>query len=171
MTNKQNSSPKRSYRSRRSGVGTGTTSLLVIFTVLCMATLALLSLSTAVSSRRINVRSFQGVQNLTSAEGAASKRLAEIDLLLFEMQQNYTGRNDKKYFEQAAAELESMGCTVDKETWQASFAYDMDENHKLITKFEILGPKAPQRYQLLEQMSYMTSEWEPEAGGQYWAGP
>ena len=41
---------------RRSGVGTGTTSLLMIFTVLCFATLAMLSLSTAANGRRIAAR-------------------------------------------------------------------------------------------------------------------
>lgn len=168
---KQELAPKKPYHSRRSGVGTGTTSLLVIFTILCMATLALLSLSTAVSSRRINVRSFEGVKNLVTAEGAAAQQLAQIDLALLTLQQDFSGRNEKIYFEQAAAELEKAGCTVDKETGQAWFACEIDENHKLITKLEIMGPKAETRYQLLEQMSHMTSEWEPEAGGQYWAGP
>lgn len=166
----QKAAVKKVHQSRRAGVGTGTTSLLVIFTVLCMATLALLSLSTAVSSRRINVRSFQGVQNLVSAEGASAQQLAEVDTALLAIQQGYTAKNDKEYFSKAAAALEPLGCTIEEGGRLASFSFMVDDNHVLITKFEILGPKESLRYRLVEQMSHMTSEWEPEAEGQYWAG-
>lgn len=71
---------------RRPGMGVGTISLLVIFTVLCFSTLALLSLSSAANYRRISRPSQIAAQNLAAAEGVAAEKIADLDAVLAEVQ-------------------------------------------------------------------------------------
>lgn len=161
---------KKEKTARRAGVGTGTTSLLVIFTVLCMATLALLSLTTAVSNRRINERSFSGVQNLAVAEGNAAIKLSNVDELLFELQQQ-PFRNDEEYLKEAMEILSKQGYTVDTDTKMVYISLPIDERLALITELE-LSPlsNSASRYTIVAQVSVLQKEWVPEEGGEYWSG-
>ncbi|MDL2254507.1 hypothetical protein LJC49_10670 [Ruminococcaceae bacterium OttesenSCG-928-I18] len=136
----------------RSGVGTGTTSLLMIFTVLCFATLALLSLSTATANQRIQQRSLDGTAALATAEGEAAVKLAELDTAL----------------QRGAAENTAAGLG-----WQATesegvyqYTVPIDENHELVTTVEIQGDRSS----LLSQKSVYIGSWEPETEGQIWSG-
>lgn len=169
MKEKQNK--KGSGRFRRSGVGAGTTSLLVIFTVLCMATLALLSVSTAVTNRKINQNSYARVRNILQAEGKVSEKLSELDALLLATQQEFTGKSEKAYFNAAFSALESNGCTVQPESKQVEFVFAVDEGHVMVTRLEVLPQNSSMRYRILEQSTQITIEWEPEAGQTYWPGP
>lgn len=153
-----NQRTRRTYRRTRSGVGTGTTSLLMIFTVLCFATLALLSLSTAASNQRIQKRSFEGTAALAVAEGQAAEKLAELDTEL-----------------SAAASRESWNALATGLEWQKNAdgyyesAVPIDESHQLVTVVELL-PEGPGNYRVISQMSVFTGEWTPTQDGDIWSG-
>lgn len=159
---------RRVFSSRRSGVGTGTTSLLMIFTVLCFATLALLSLSTAATNRRIQQRGQQAATSFALAQGDSAKKLSEIDEVLAELQTQDLG--DPVYFTQAAARLELLGCTAGKNTNEMEFTLPIDEFNVLKVNFTINSQQDTHRFTLQRQISERIGEWEPEDNGILWPG-
>ena len=140
----------------RSSMGTGTTSLLMIFTVLCFATLALLSLSTAYSNRNIQRRSIEQAAAQASAEGEAATKLAELDRALLGAQEAEWPAIAKA---QGWAENEEGG-------WELDTA--MGEDHMLRTRVT-LTPGEDTRYRLEAQRSDYIGEWQP-VGGEVWTG-
>ena len=154
-----NTKTRKTHRTVRSGVGTGTTSLLMIFTVLCFATLALLSLSTAASNQRIQEKGLAGTAALAVAEGEAAEKLAELDAALLSV----TGESEA---ENAALQLgwqrEAAG--------RFSYTIAFDGAHELVTVVE-LGPEGEGgRYRMVGQSSSYTGAWTPEAPGDIWSG-
>lgn len=166
---KQNSAVRRYSRTTRSGMGTGTISLLMIFTVLCFATIALLSVSTAMSDRRIQQRSFERTIALSSAEGRAAEKLAELDQILFEFRetQNDTGTEALDAMQDQACET---GWTPGNELYTVVWTEPIDRENNLVTAITLLPPEAEQRYKLVSQVSEYIGEWEPESGGSFWSG-
>lgn len=152
---------------RRSGVGTGTTSLLMIFTVLCFATLAMLSLSTANSNRRIQERGFDRISSLAEAAGSSDLKLSELDAAIAAI----SSENEQDYFEKALAAGEKLGCQADRENNTLVFSVPVDENSDYVTLIHILPPGEPRRYFIQTQATMMTDEWTPEPRGQVWMPP
>ncbi|NLW79616.1 MAG: hypothetical protein GXY32_09435 [Ruminococcaceae bacterium] len=91
-----NNTKRKTRTGRRSGVGTGTTSLLMIFTVLCFATLAMLSLSTASSSQRIQAEGLLNAKAVAAAKGEAAVQVAKLDTDLALLQEYYTLEYEKE---------------------------------------------------------------------------
>ena len=168
---------------RRPGLGVGTVSLLVIFTVLCFSTLALLSLSSAVNYQNTMRPSQQGALSLAAAEGEAAQKLAELDTMLMELQieMQVSDANDaqsstyastaRAYYDRAAQKAEGLGFEILEDTQQLRFALPIDENHELVTEIVLHAPGADIRYIVVKQASVMTGEWDPGSGeGQLWPG-
>lgn len=153
-------------QSRRPGVGVGTISLLVIFTLLCLATLGLLGVSTAASNQRVSRRSTEKIVWLADAEGQAASKLAEIDAALLALGQP----GDEEYFAAAAEASRKLGCQADPETRIISFAVPVDKNSELVTEIVLLPPDDGLRYKMISQSTKVTAEWEPEEGGTLWHG-
>ncbi|MDL2324150.1 hypothetical protein LJC61_03230 [Ruminococcaceae bacterium OttesenSCG-928-A16] len=152
---------------RRTGVGTGTVSLLVIFTVLCLATLALLSTSTAASNRRISQRSVQNTIQLANVQGQAAQKLAQLDTALLALPKT---EDDAQYYTQALQAAKNLGCEGDAAQNTVWFTLPITETTTLITKVQLLPPGSDTRYQMVEQSSQITGEWSPEQGGILWPG-
>ncbi len=146
---------KRKPKGARNGFGTGTTSLLMIFTVLCFATLALLTLSTAASNARIQQRSFAGTAALAKAEGAAAEALARLDEALLQNPQN------------PEAVLLQQGWKKTGEEGRYQIATLIEAGHDLVTVIEV---KATGNWQMVAQRASYTGEWTPAAPGPIWNG-
>ncbi len=155
---------------QRAGIGTGTTSLLVIFTILCLATLAILSLSTAASSQRIHRRSAEATMSLAVAEGAADVKLAEIDGMLADLQAGTGAGEENAYYVAALRGASAMGCQIDSGKNQITYSVPIDENNELVTKILVLNPTGGERYTVLEQVAVRTGPWEPVDEGELWTG-
>ena len=149
---------------RRSGVGTGTTSLLMIFTVLCFATLAMLSLSTAASNDRIQNRGLRGSKALSEARGAAAIEVASLDETLLQLQQEGT----KDYKEEAFEAAEIRGWVADRDAGTVSIRLRVDEERVLTTRLLLLEPLAEARYEVQSQITELVNGWAPEEDGQLW---
>lgn len=154
---------KRYNRSGRSGVGTGTISLLMIFTVLCFATLALLSLSTAASDRRIQSRGYENAVQLATAEGLVSEKLAELDKELYAL-----ADGGADYEQQATAKAQSLGWTLDEESGYLVYEVEIDTENNLVTTVRIDPSGAGARYTVIGQTTVYQGEWEPEVDGSLW---
>lgn len=150
----------------RSGVGTGTTSLLMIFTVLCFATLAMLSLSTAASNARIQNRGLQGASALAAAKGAAATEVANLDEELFLLLNKSGGAED--YLDLAFGIAQNRGWIVDKANASILLRQTIDDGSLLETELLLLKPGLGARYQVLRQVSTLVNGWAPETGGQLW---
>lgn len=171
---------KRQFVRRRPSLGTGTISLLVIFTVLCFSTLALLSLTSAVNNQRIHHRSLLMAHSLTTAEGDAARTLAQLDETLFTQQQAYAAADNNNevlqqtalnnYYQQAFAAARELGFEVDETTLTATCRHTVDNNNELITVLTFNAPEEAQRYHITAQYSLMTGEWTPDNSGQHWPG-
>lgn len=157
-----NQNTKRRAR-RRSGVGTGTTSLLMIFTVLCFATLAMLSLSTAASNDRIQERGLSGSRALAEARGAVAIEVANLDQTLLELQ----GEGDA-YMDKALNAAEVRGWQVDTATATITLRQQVNEESILVTQLELLAPGGGARYEVLSQVTELVNGWAPEEDGQLW---
>lgn len=166
---KQRSAVRRYGRNARSGMGTGTVSLLMIFTVLCFATIALLSVSTAASDRRIQQRSFERTVALSSAEGRSAERLAALDQMIFEYRATKAGTGDE-----ARAAMQELayeqGWTPGDETYTILWAEPIDRENNLVTVVTLLSPEDADRYELVSQTAEYVGTWEPEQGGSVWSG-
>lgn len=150
---------------RRSGVGTGTTSLLVIFTLLFMSTLGLLSLSTALSNQRIMRRGFTSMHNLTTAKGEAAQMLADLDDALLTAAQ----AGEKGYAQRASAAVAGLGWEVNQDEQTAQIYVTIDENNALVTSVKLLPFGSSLRYALQGQTMLMVGEWVPD-GATVWPG-
>lgn len=169
----------------RAGIGVGTISLLVIFTILCFSTLALLSLTSAHNNQRIHSRGLQGAKNISQAEGVAAKQLAQLDYFLAELQAEYlAGTADisdispdqsglltpQSYYQAAYQKAESMGCTVNEAEETLTFSVPIDKNSELVTTLRVLPPGEDFRYTVIAQYAVMTGEWAPDNSGHVWPG-
>lgn len=159
---------KKPQKIRRSSVGTGTTSLLMIFTVLCFATLAMLSLSTASSNQRIQKRGFERTASVVAAQGIAAEKLAEIDARL--QQAQWAASSEDAYYTTVFALAPDFNAQADSEAKTWVFTVPLDENSELVTVLEILPPGGAGRYTIRTQASRMSGEWTPESQGQLWTG-
>lgn len=164
---------RQKYQARRAPIGTGTISLLVIFTILCLTTLALLSLSTAVRNQRISQRSFQLTRGRTAAEGAAAAHIAQIDAVLAELERQYPAGDtptQQAYYNEAARALEDLDCQVDTERGIVSFTLPINEKNNLITELQLQLPGSGPRYVIIAQTMQPSENWAPEGGGEVWQG-
>ncbi len=149
--------------SARMGMGVGTTSILMIFTVLAFATLALLSLSTSASNMRIQQRGTARTAALAAAEGDVAAQLARLDAAL-------SGIPAGGAYEDAALSAAAdAGFTVDNEAKTATCISPIDTDNELVTVVAFPGPGAP-GYELVSQASRYTGDWAPEAGAGFWPG-
>ena len=162
MNETQRSAP-RGGSSARMGMGVGTTSILMIFTVLAFATLALLSLSTAASNMRIQQRGIDRTTALAAAEGEAAAKLAELDAVLSSIGAGASYQRD------ALVAAEGIGFTVDNDAKTAAYTAAVDENNDLVTVVAFDAPGTP-GYRLVSQISSYTGDWAPEAGAGFWPG-
>lgn len=144
-------------RRTRSSVGTGTTSLLMIFTVLCFATLGMLTLSTAASNARIQQRSFEGTAALAAAEGKAAEAVARLEAALATAAQG-----------DALAEAATpLGFTETEEPGVWQLVTEVEQDHQLITQVQA---KQNGAVQVVGQTTQYTGAWTPGQNGQLWPG-
>lgn len=169
--------PQKQHKLQRTGIGTGSVSLLIIFTILSLTTLALLSLSTAVSAGRVSQRSISSVTNMAMAEGKIATELAGIDGILADTRENYhiggdeaDEHADTAYFTMAISALRAAGYTVDAETRTLTFSHSIDENSIFVCEILLLSPGEGQRYRVTSLLSQLVADWQPEPGGQLWSG-
>jgi type 1 fimbria pilin len=157
---------------RRSTVGTGTTSLLMIFTVRCFATLAMLSLSTALADQRIQARGQHRAQSLAAAKGEAAAAVARFDAYLKEC--GVGTKDSEAYFSAVArydaGSAEGVSVVMDNTDGVLTvfFANPVDDTSELVTVLRVNAPGAAGRYTLKEQYTRLTDGWEPEAGPGVW---
>ncbi len=155
--------------SRRSGVGTGTTSLLMIFTVLCFATLAMLSLATAASSQRTQQRGFEKAAATAAARGEVAGQVALLDEQLLALQLEH--QDDAAAYMDSAAQLaQQLGWAAGEQQGSIVWIQGVDEETELYTELILLEQDAAERYTVELQVAQVIGGWSAEDDGQIWQG-
>ncbi len=155
----QDAAYKRAGRSARTGMGVGTTSILMIFTVLAFATLAMLSMSTVMSNATIQTRGTKGVIALAAAEGEAAEKAAALDEALA----GITETGDA-YFAAAEAAATGLGFAAGPEERQVAYTADEGDSHEVVMVLELQEPGQDARFTVVQMVSQYTGTWQPETG-------
>lgn len=158
-----------SFKIRTVGVGTGAVSLLMIFTVLGLTTLALLGLSTSLANRRMGEKSLQNNHQIAQAEQDAAQELADIDAYLAALQTQYP-EDEPTYYANAQTWLSGRGYALNWKEKEATFIVAVSDSAQLEYTFTTLPPSSPYRYHITKEILVSTTEWQPEQGGQLWQG-
>lgn len=151
---------------RRSGVGTGTTSLLMIFTVLCFVTLSMLSLTTALRNYSMQNRGMQTAGSVAVARGQAARRMARLDEELYALREEAT--DEDAYYAAALATAEGVGFVAGSEENHVVLLTQVDDKNELLTELLLEAPSQPYRYSLVRQETRLIGGWQPEMEGELW---
>lgn len=151
---------------RRPGLGSGTVSLLVIFTVICMSVLGLLSLSTVASNRRISRRGLDNTVRLAAAEGQAAQKLAELDTALLAL----PALAKEEYAQQAVTVAQGLGYETDFASRTIWFSQAVSNTTTLFTKVVLLPQSDGSAFQVIEQTLQTSSDWAPAEDNKLWQG-
>ncbi len=125
------------------GVGIGSTSIIMIFVVLCLTTFSLLAFSSANSGKKFSIRSADQATRYFKAQNAANDKLAEIDAFLFEI-----SMNDYSYYFNVPSVQSITGVSV-RESFESFFiTYNVPITQKsaLYVELEVPFSVSTERY-------------------------
>lgn len=106
------------------GINIGLSSLLLIFTVLCLVSFATLSIASAIADKRLNDKVISNTKAYYTACGSAEDKLQDIDETLYGYYSS--GASDKEYFDKTGKNI--------------SFAIPVTDTQSLNIKLDILYP-------------------------------
>lgn len=179
-------------------MGTGATSMLMIFIVLCLTTLSILSYSTAKSDLAMTKRSLMMVETYYEAANRAQQIIAEIDAqnvkirkdtleaALKEAEEAYAQFEsvERSYIEEAALEIsgrmyaqaaeqikvEGVDTTFTEGKY-LSFSVDAGHDRLVRVILELLPPGDPERYRIICHNLVFIDNWELESEFELFQAP
>ncbi len=123
--------------SRQKGLGVGSISLILIFSVLCMSVFALLSLTTAANDKRLALRFAGSAESFYAADTAAEELLWKISgqLKLGNAPENI-GNTDILYEQRSRSTVFAYLCPIDENRSIAVLAEYQDGKTKVMEWLE-----------------------------------
>ena len=134
------------------GVGIGSTSILMVFVVLCLTTFSVLSYSSANSTRKFSEKTAEQTVYYNLANTEANERLAEIDLFLYNLPSN------AELYNSGMANIIKLDGVILKENYDyfiVSFRVSITEMSSL--NVELAVPFSPQ------DERYSITKWSTES--------
>lgn len=143
-----------------SGMGVGANSILVIFVLLALLTFATLSLTTANADYSLARTAANAVEDFYTAEGVATKRLAEIDEVLAACA---NGAGEGAYTANASTALNgSELCTLEARDGRLYAAYTIEVSENKVLNVEIrITLNGGGRYEVVRWQTVSSGAWEP----------
>ncbi len=133
------------------GLSIGTSSIFVIFILLCLITFAALGLSTTVTSYRLSQSTANHVTAFYNADSSANRQLAKIDSILI-------SNNDYAL----VIEQNQLGTITYKDNQTLlTFTVPIDDNEHLQVQL-LLFPSNDTRYSIVEWKKINTFDWVPD---------
>jgi len=125
------------------GVGIGSTSIIMIFVVLCLTTFSLLSFSSANSGWKFAERSSDQTVRYFKAQNAANDKLAEIDAFLYDISAN----EDSYFFNMPSVALISgVSFKESYEYFLVSYSVPISTKSVLYVELEIPFSPSEERF-------------------------
>lgn len=136
---------------QRLSIGTGVSSILMIFVVLCLTTFGVLSFSSARADLNLTKKNGAQIEAFYIVDGIAQEILAEIDSLLYTAQ---SAGGDATIYEETVLSLlatVSPSLTIDKneeDTLKVSYSVPLNEQQYLEVVLTILPYDSLKRYKI-----------------------
>lgn len=146
--------PKQEYR-----VGIGAVTMLTIFVVLCVTTLALLALSGARGDAALTSRALEMTQGYYQASDRAQRVIAKLDEII---KNAASGAADQAAFEAALSEVEIDGVSIDLDEGIVSFDVDAGGGRALTVALQ--PSMTPPRLRIVRYALTGGELWTGEAG-------
>lgn len=136
---------------KSAGIGLGSTSMLIIFVVLCLCTFSTLSFVSARADYRLSKSASEALTAYYAADDRAVERLYKIEITLKSVP---VSQNQDYYLQQCEKLLLSTGICeqLDEQQLLFTFTEPVDENRELNVVFKLVKPTAHNhRYTLLQK--------------------
>lgn len=150
------------------GVGVGSSSILVIFILLCLTTFATLSMVSANSDLKLTEKMAASTRAYYDADARAELILAEIDGVLWE---RWNAAGPESYADAVLAEMASREQITEAVqepdgTIRVGYVVPVSDSRQLSVKLRVLSDASDGKRFVLEEWAVETAaEWEPEAQG------
>ena len=141
-------------------IGTGITSLLMIFVVLCLTTFGILSYTSANAEVALTKKNSDYVDAYYNAYSKGSIALSDIDRAIYNISEQEDIEIYHKLVEEAVVDIKSAGCTFefvkdDKDMYISVIIYVTDKQ-QLFMSLKVNEQSDSKRYQVVS--SYLKSE-------------
>lgn len=138
------------------GVNTGSTSILLVFVVLCLTTFAALSMVSANADWKLTKKAAAAAQSYYEADTAGQRRLQEIDKILLA-----NGGDLPAAVTEIGALAEDMTVTMTPQAYQVQYSIPAGTNLQLYVTLE-LAPSGSPRYTVTGWQLASTAPWEED---------
>ena len=137
---------------KNTGFGVGSSSIIMIFVVLCLTTFSLLSYTSSRASLKFANKSKDYVSLFSEAELKANQILSDIDLKLISV----ASSDDYKKEVLALCQFEGVKSIVNSDCFIVSYSINITNNNCLLVELKI--PLAPekQRYEIVKWNTFST---------------
>lgn len=159
-------------KSSGTGINVGSSSILVIFVLLCLTTFATLSMVSANADQKLTIRTAQAATQYYQADAAAEEILARIDDCL---KSNASAANESEYLALCAmglSDIEEVSLAQTPNSLTVQYTVPITDKRALSIAIEPLYPTqtdAP-RYRIVSWQSIMTAEWQEDDSLNLWSG-
>ncbi len=153
---------------RGTGINVGSSSILMIFVLLCLATFSTLSLVSANADYKLTVKTAQSVSAYYAADARAEEFLASIDGIL-----KKSAENKDTFAQRAAAGLSEIGgCAVtgSPEGLTVEYQVPVDDRRALRVLLEVPMDSTDGRYRVVSWQVIQTGQWEEDGTLNLWDG-
>ncbi len=128
----------------------GTSSLVLIFTILCLVVFSTLSIASAKVDQKLAEKNQQYVMDYYVGDGKAEENLKEINKLLTDFGKNQSGEEN---FQKALKQ--EFGESYQQETHRLTYRIELNQEQFLLVELEILNKMQNQE----TSKKYMIKKW------------
>lgn len=159
MTAQGRQSPSSEYR-----IGPGASSLLMIFVALCMTTVGILTLVSALNDTKLTQRSQQHINAYYLAAARAQQELGVID---GELSDNRVFSEDLDEYKMSIYQMRDSSVDLDvrpgdsADTLHVSFVIPMYDSHEVFVLLEVPISFTGPRYRILSHVMRDNADWQP----------
>lgn len=157
-------------RNGRRFFGTGASSVLMIFVVLCLTTFGMLSWLSARADLRLSRKMEETTAAYYAADVRAEQLLQQVDSCLLVVRSDAAGRDENAYMELAGAALSELECFADKADKAFAFSVPINDNQSIRMELEVLPFSAPLRYQVIGRYVQTEMPEDEESHINVWPG-
>ena len=159
-----------SERSGKRFFGTGASSVLMIFVVLCLTTFGILSLLSARADLRLSRKTEETTTAYYAADVRTEQLLQQADNCLLDVRSNAAGQDENAYMELAGAALSKLEYFTGQTDKIFTFSVPVGDHQSIRIELEVLPFSAPLRYQVISRYVQTEMPEDEESRINVWPG-
>jgi len=150
-----------------SGVGVGSTSIIMIFVVLCLTTFSVLSLTSANVGKRYSEKLKINANQKIDAQNEANQLLIKIDMILLDASRDLINYEATV---QTISSLDGVKVTNQTDAYIASFDIPINKTRFLSVELKIPSSPSDERYEIIKWITTSTEADYDENPDKIWDG-